>query len=217
MDCCQCQGIETVFNKKNALKELKKYHLKGPSKTTNSLIDFLKTEGVKGKSLLDIGGGIGIIQHELLSLGVTSVINVEASTAYHEIAKKEAEQQGQSDKIEFHKGNFVDLSPNIPSTDIVTLDRVICCYPDMRKLVKESISHAIEFYAVVYPKDNWWVRLGFALINLYERVKRNEFRVYIHSNKEIHKVIQINDFRQLFLQKHGMWLVEIFQRNESNS
>ena len=48
------------------------------------------------------------------------MINVEASTAYHEIAKKEAEQQGQIDKIEFHKGNFVDLSPNIPATVRVT-------------------------------------------------------------------------------------------------
>ncbi len=96
MDCCQCQGIETTFDKKNALKELKKYHMKGPSKTTNSLINFFKTEGVEGKSLLDIGGGVGTIQHELLTLGVTSVINIEASTAYHEIGKR---KQNIKDKL----------------------------------------------------------------------------------------------------------------------
>ena len=139
MDCCQCQGIETTFNKKYALKDLNKYREKGPSKTTNSLINFLKTEGVEGKSLLDIGGGVGTIQHELLKLGVTRVINVEASTAYHEVAKEEAEQQGQIDKIQFHKGNFIDLAENIPPVDIVTLDRVICCYPDMEKLVEKKL------------------------------------------------------------------------------
>lgn len=134
-----------------------------------------------------------------------------------ETPTQEAEQQGQVDRIVFHKGNYVDLAPNIPSTDIVTLDRVICCYPDMRKLVEKSITRTKNYYGVIYPKDNWRMKIGFAIINMSRRVKRNKFRLYIHSKKEIHKVIQTNDFRQIFHQKHGRWLVEIFQRKESDT
>jgi magnesium-protoporphyrin O-methyltransferase len=201
---------------KNALKELKKYKERGPNKTTKKLINFLENEGVEGKSLLDIGGGVGIIQYELLNHGVTSVINIEASSAYHKIAKEEAEHQGLFDRIQFHKGDFIDLAENIPPIDIVTLDRVICCYPDMEKLVGKSVTLAKDYYGVVYPKDKWWVKFAFTLINIYERIRQSEFRTFIHSTKEIHKVIQTNGFSPVSLQKHGIWLVEIFQRNESN-
>ena len=39
MGCCQCQGIETMFDKKTAERELKRYQKKGPTKTTGMLLD----------------------------------------------------------------------------------------------------------------------------------------------------------------------------------
>jgi hypothetical protein len=66
MNCCQCQGLETLFNEQYVTKELSRYRNKGPEKTTRLLIDALKAEGVQGMALLDIGGGVGVIQHELL-------------------------------------------------------------------------------------------------------------------------------------------------------
>ena len=133
MGCCQ--SIETHFNKKTVAKELKRYREKGPLKVTRVLIEALKAEGIEGMTLLDIGGGVGSIQHELLKAGVSNIINVEASKAYIEAAKEEAERQGHADQVSHHHGNFIDLAPDIPQVDIVTLDRVICCYHDMQALV----------------------------------------------------------------------------------
>ncbi len=42
MNCCQCQGIEIVFNQKVAVKDLKQYRKKGAAKTTRMLIEALK-------------------------------------------------------------------------------------------------------------------------------------------------------------------------------
>ena len=81
MKCCQCPGIEAYFDQKEAAKDLKRYRKKGPDKTTGMLIDALKAEGIKGMMLLDIGEGVGTIQHELLNVGASSCINVEASKA----------------------------------------------------------------------------------------------------------------------------------------
>ncbi|MFX0211655.1 MAG: class I SAM-dependent methyltransferase [Candidatus Hodarchaeota archaeon] len=212
MSCPQCQGIESTFNHESAVKELNKYHKKGPSKTTRFLINFFVTEGIKGKSLLDIGGGVGTIQHELLRNGMAKAISVEASSAYSEVSKGEAERQGHADRVQFHHGNFIDLAPDIPKADVVTLDRVICCYPDMEKLVENSLNHAREYYAVVYPLNTWWMKVGITIGNVLLRIKRSNYRGYVHSEKKLHRLVEAHNFKPLFFQKTFFWRVEIFQR-----
>ena len=54
------------------------------------MIDALKTEGVEDATLLDIGGGIGAIQHELLAAGAAHATSVDASAAYLEAAQRRA-------------------------------------------------------------------------------------------------------------------------------
>jgi magnesium-protoporphyrin O-methyltransferase len=123
MTCCQCQGIEARFNQKMANQKLQQYRQNGPIKTTRILIDALKTEGVEGMTLLDIGGGIGVIQYELLNMGAMSATGVEASLAYVNAAKEEIDRQGHASRVSHYHGNFVDLAADIPAADIVTLDR----------------------------------------------------------------------------------------------
>jgi magnesium-protoporphyrin O-methyltransferase len=113
MDHCQCQGIEMKFDQEYVAKKLKEYRKKGPKKTTWQLIDALRAEGVAGMTLLDIGGGVGDIQHELLGSGVSHVTNNEASTAYLEACRQEAERLGYADQIHHVQGNFVELANDI--------------------------------------------------------------------------------------------------------
>ena len=56
MGCCQCQGIENMFDKKSAKRALKRYLKKGPSKTTTMLLKAIHKTGVKDLDFLDIGG-----------------------------------------------------------------------------------------------------------------------------------------------------------------
>ena len=167
MDCCQCKGIESLFNQKEAQAKLKAYRKDGPAKTTRMLIDALVSEGIVGATLLDIGGGVGAVQHELLRAGVARATGVDASTAYVKAAQEEAERQGHSDRITYNHANFVELAPQISAADIVTLDRVICCYHDMHSLVSLSVAKAGKLYGLVYPRDTWWMRAAVSLGNFY--------------------------------------------------
>lgn len=142
MQCSQCQGIETTFDRKLADKYLKQYRQKGPAATTRLLLDGLKAEGVEGLTLLDIGGGVGAIPNELLRAGVSDASDVDASAAFIAAAKEEAALQSHADRIRFYYGDFVSIAPEIPPADIVTLDRVICCYHDMDALVGLSSARA---------------------------------------------------------------------------
>jgi magnesium-protoporphyrin O-methyltransferase len=142
MNCCQRQVLETTFDRTVAETELKQYREKGMKQTTRLLVEALKTQGVQGKTLLDIGGGIGVIQHELLNSGLHHSINAEASMAYIEATKEEGTRQGHADCISHHHGDFIDLAHTFSPSDIVTLDKVICCYDDWQGLVEQSSSLA---------------------------------------------------------------------------
>src|SRR5260221_3386362 len=138
MDCCQCQGIEGLFNQREAARRLKAFQRKGSETSTRVLLDALRAAGIEGATLLDIGGGIGAIQLELLGAGASSATDVDASTAYITAARDEASRRGYGDRVTYQHCNFVELASTVAAADIVTLHRVICCYHDMRGLAGAS-------------------------------------------------------------------------------
>jgi hypothetical protein len=212
MSCSQCIGIESKFNQKKATQELQEYQKEGPIKTTRILIDAIISEGISGTTLLDIGGGVGAIQHELLKAGVKRCINVEVSQAYIGAAKKEALRQGHADKIDHMHGDFVDLAANIPQYDTVTLDRVVCCYHDVDGLVETSSALAKKVYGLVYPLDNWYARFATALENIKYRLQRIQFRLFVHPPEVVEKIILNKGFVRHFYQEEGMWQIVVYTR-----
>ena len=212
MNCCQCEGIERLFNQAEAAKKLKQYRRKGPDKTTRLLINALRGYGVEGMTLLDIGGGVGAIQHELLKAGVSRAASVEASSAYLNTAKAETERQGNAGRVTYHYGNFVDLAAALPPADVVTLDRVICCYHDMPKLIGLSVARAVKLYGLVYPRDTWWMKLGLAAGNLFFRLRRTPFRVFVHPTEAVEAIIQAEGLKRSFYRTTGMWQVVVYAR-----
>jgi len=215
MSYCQCQGIESKFDQKKAAKELEQYRKAGPSKNTRMFIDALKAEGISGMTLLDIGNKVGTIQHELLNAGVSSCFNVEASLAYVEAVKEEANRQGHADSISHLHGNFIELVKDVPQSDIVTLNRVICCYHDVRALVDLSSERAGRIYGVVYPRDTRLVKILTALENLYYRIQRNPFRTFVHPTEVVDKIVLSKGFVRRFIREVGLWQVVVYGRTHA--
>ncbi len=212
MNCCQCQGIEDLFNDELVMRELTAYRAKGPDKTTCMLTDALKEEGVKGFNLLDIGGGVGAVQHELFEAGASQATDVDASKAYLHAAQEEADRRGIADKVHFRHGNFVELAPQIPAADIVTLDRVICCYPDMEHLVDLSAARASKLYGLVYPRDTWLAKLGVWVLNLLFRLQRKPFRTFVHSSQAVDAIVRSHGLQRRFEGGTLIWQVVVYSR-----
>ena len=212
MDCCNSSGIYDVTGPKIAAMDLKRYRKKGPDRTTQLLLDAIKTQGVEGKTLLDIGGGVGTIQHELIKAGAKKSVSVEASDAYNEAAKSEAERQGHFEQIEQLSGNFTEMVDEIPEADIVTLDRVICCYNDMKSLVSLSTARAKKQYGVVYPRDHFLAKVLLVVANFYHWLRRSEYREILHSTKAVDALIRKVGFRPFFDQQTLIWKVVVYSR-----
>jgi len=215
MNCCnQCQGIEDLFNTRLAEDDLRAYRKNGPSKQTRLLLDTLRAVGVEGLTLLDIGGGIGAIQHELMKSGLAVTIDVGASSAYLSAAKEEAARQGYADRARYFHGNFIDLAPGLENADIVTLDRVICCFPDMGAMVSLSATRAKRWYALVYPRDTWWMRMGGRVGNFVLALGRSKFRFFVHPAQAVDSLVRANGLQPHFQRNTGLfWQVVVYGRN----
>ncbi len=212
MSCSQCQGIEDLFDKNLVSKELALYRLKGPDRTTRMLVEELKKDALSGWSLLDIGGGVGAVEHALIEAGIDQATDVDASSAYLSAAKEEAGRRGLVDRIHFQHGNYIDLAPQIAEADIVTLSRVVCCYPDMERLVGLSAAHAKKLYGLVYPRDTWFVRFGVWIVNLLFRLQRKPFRTFVHSTQAVDEIVRQHDLQPQYSAKTLLWQVVVYCR-----
>jgi magnesium-protoporphyrin O-methyltransferase len=210
--CPQCLGIEKEFDRALAARDLRKYRKRGPARTTRMLLDALNAAGVDGLSLLDIGGGIGAVQHELVKSGVRTVTGIDASTAYLQAAEEEASRQGYADRVRYRHGDFVALAEAVGPAGIVTLDRVLCCYPDVQALVGRSAERAQHLYGVVYPRRTGWTRLGFKLINLICRIRRTPFRIFLHAPEAVDALIRAAGLSQRYYGKTMLWQVAVYGR-----
>lgn len=212
MPCCKCEGVEEEFNERVARRQLRGYRRRGPKRTTRWLLEAIKQQGVEGKSLLDIGGGIGEIQHELAAAGVTQVTSVEASSAYQDVARDEARARGYLPYAAYIYGDFVEASRRIDPFDIVTLDRAICCYHDVDGLVSTSASRARRFYGVVFPRVTWWTRFGFRLIKFVQWLRRASFMPFLHPPARVEGLLAREGFDRTFHRTSLVWRVSLYER-----
>ena len=104
------------------------------------------------------------------------------------------------------------LAPELSSAGIVTLDRVICCYPDMRALVGRSAAKAGKLYGAVYPRDRWWLRPAVTPANLLLRLLRRPIRFYVHRTAEVDALIRDQGLAPRFHRNAGFWQVAIYAR-----
>jgi predicted TPR repeat methyltransferase len=210
-DCCQ-KVYDDFFGQKMARKQLKHYLKKGVRKNSRPIINLLKKLPVNGHSLLDIGGGVGQITFELSKEGVDQVTHVDLSSSYLNTYLEEVEKRNMKDRIQTMLGDFVDLHEKVPASDIVTLDKVICCYEDYEQLVDFSSAKARKWYAFTVPRDVWWVKAVQQIEVLFQKIKRDPFRPYVHPVDKIEDRLERAGFRKIDQQFRREWMTCVFER-----
>jgi magnesium-protoporphyrin O-methyltransferase len=201
-----------VFGESSARSLLKRYRKKGPAKPTRLLLDALAHEGVNGLTLLDIGGGVGMISFELFKAGLANATQVDASPAFVVTANDEAAREGLSERFTARQGDFVALADQIPEAGVVTLDKVICCYPNMPALVGQSAAKATRLYGAVYPRDVWWARMAAALLNGSAWLFRMPLRNHSYATAAVDAVIREKGLSPRYQRNAGYWQVVVYGR-----
>ncbi len=200
------------FDAQKVASEVADYRKSGPGPTTRLLRDGLVQAGLVHGVLLDIGAGLGALTFELINRGSTQAIAVDASSSYLDAAAQEASRRHQSASIEFVHGDFVDVAATIPTVDVVTLDRVVCCYPHVEPLLSGAIEHATRALALSYPRGSWFARAVMGADNLKRKLKGNPFRTFVHSPTLMERMIRHAGFTLASRRRTWIWSIDVFVR-----
>ena len=212
--CCsafEC-AADQQFNEKKATEELHCYRTKGPGPITRLIQEGLTHAGSLSGTLLDVGSGIGSLTFGLLERGVSRAVAVDASSAYTAVARQEAERLGRAEAVRFVHADFVSVAPELSPATIVTLDRVVCCYPSYEALLNAALRHAEVCLALSYPRDVWYVRLGVKLENVQRRLRKNSFRTFVHPARRMQDVIRSAGFELSTRRETWIWSVDVYLR-----
>ena len=215
MDTCCRETTDHHFSEARARKDLQAYQRGRLNKTTRILLKALRPKAAESSSLLDIGGGAGVILHELLDGSAMAATFVEIASAFIQVAREEAEKRGNGSRVRFMQGDFVTLAGKVSGAELVTLDRVVCCYPDVEPLIEVSTSKSLKWYALSYPRDQWWVRLAIRFENWRRRRAGDSFQVQIHSETLMDELIKQAGFSRQFHARTFTWEVAIYRRDNT--
>jgi magnesium-protoporphyrin O-methyltransferase len=183
-DCCSLpRGYDKLFGEKAARRNLKQYRRRGLDEAGKQMVEFLRGRGVEGLTILEIGGGIGALETELLKAGASSAVNAELSPAYEPFARELWQEAGVEERAEYRIG---DVTQNgVEPADAVVMNKVVCCYPDAEALVGAAAERARRYLVMSFPRERRLTRIGFGGLNLISRLLRWEFRSFIHPVAEI--------------------------------
>ncbi len=185
--CCRPADYGKVFGAATARRDARRYRRHGLGGTARQLADWLAPLA-PGASVLEVGGGVGALQLELLKAGAARSVNVELSPEYEE----EARELAGAAPVERRIGDFVTGEDPGPA-DLVVLHRVVCCYPDGEAMTARAASATRHAMAMTYPRDTWWVRAAIKIGNTLLRLAKRSFRAYVHDPRMLLRVAADHD------------------------
>jgi hypothetical protein len=193
----------------------KRYREKGLDKTAQLMVEFLEQRGIEGSTVLEVGGGIGEIQIELLKRGAARAVNLELSPAYEEEATRLLREAGLEERAERILHDVAADPADVVPADVVVLHRVVCCYPDFERLLGAAADHARRLLVFSYPPRSAVSRLFVAAQNLLFRLLRREFRTFAHPPSRMLGVLEERGLRRTFAHHPLVWQIAGLERNPS--
>ena len=179
-DCCNPRGCDSFFGDRFAGRAAKRYRKRGLDKNALRMVTFLEQRGIRDATVLEIGGGIGEIQIELLTHGASHTVNLELSPHYDDDARTLLREHGLENRVERRLCDIAVNPDDVQPADVIILHRVVCCYPDYAPLLTAVAAHARRLVVFSYPPRNVLARVAIGFANFRLKLRRSEFRVFAH-------------------------------------
>lgn len=193
---------------------MRSYRRQGLDPMAKSMVGFLETQGISGATILEVGGGIGAIQIELFKRGAASSLNVELSPEYEQVAWALAEEESVSDRITRDTGDFVQVHTRYERADVVIMNRVVCCYPWMERLVGAAASKTGRYLALSFPRDRWWTKAVVGLENALMGRREGYVRAFVHPPSDMEATASSADLIRRFEHHDLIWQAMVLERAE---
>lgn len=210
--CCSRQGYDDFFTEKLANRDARSYRRRGLDGNARRIVGFVVRRGIGGATVLDVGGGNGTLGLELLKAGAERSVTVELSSSYDATAAQLAREAGYEERTERRVMDFADAADELPGADAVVMHRVVCCYPDGEALVEAAAGRAARLLAFTFPRRTWWTRAGAVLVNATLRLRRMEYRSFVHPPARLIAAAERNGLRRAYEHDGVLWRIAAFER-----
>jgi len=131
-----------------------------------------------------------------------------------DVARAEVELRYEPRPTRFLLGDFATIADTVTDADVVTLDRVVCCYPDAEALLHGAASRTRRLLAFSYPRDRWYMWTLTALENFWRRLRRSSFRTFVHSPEQMQAVLETAGLVRVARQGTFIWVLDLYRRRE---
>jgi hypothetical protein len=187
----------------------KRYRRRGLDPTARLLFEATRA---KGETVLEIGGGVGELELELLRAGAEHATNVELTPVYDKEAEQLLEEAGLEGRAERRHGDLVEQPELAEPADVVVMHRVVCCYPDMPALVGAASDRTRRVLALSFPRDTWWMRFFARGFNAWRRIRRDQFRFFVHPPEAIIATAHAHGLHVVSEHEGRIWQVAALER-----
>ena len=185
---------------------------------TNDLIEALGRSRLAGRTVLDIGCGTGDLAMAALARGATRAMGVDLGAGAIEEARALARERSMDDRSTFQVGDAATV--HLDRYDVVLLNRVLCCYPDIDALLDNSLSAASDVYAFTAPPSagpaGAFSRAQIRLANSWFRLRDEKFRgfrAHVHDLEAVDRRIKAAGFRPVVEGRRRLvWHLAIYER-----
>ena len=195
-----------------AKRAANRYRTKGLDKTATRMLAFLEGQGIEGATVLEIGGGVGELQIELLKRGAARTVNLELSPGYEEEATRLLQECGVQERAERRLHDIAAAPTDVEPADVVVLHRVVCCYPDYEPLLGAAADHARRLLVFSYPPRNVFSRFLLGAENLLFRLRRKAFRSFVHPPAQMLRVVGEHGLCLAYTHHPVVWQIAGFER-----
>ena len=183
-----------MFTPKVARKNLKQYRKKGLGGIERLIMASIPGRELSNARVLEIGGGIGAIQAELLTAGAREGEVVELLSGYEPYARELAKEKRLEARSRFRVADVLAQPDSVAPASIVVLNRVVCCSPDGVRLTEVAAHLAQRLLVLSFPRDRFVVRLAGRLANVAQRLRGRSFRVFLHSKASLYAAAEAQGF-----------------------
>ena len=210
--CCNPRGCDGFFTPRTARRAARRYRDKGIDKTAQLMVALLERHGIAGATVLEVGGGVGELQIELLKRGAARTVNLELSPAYDEEAARLLRENGVEERAGRHLHDLAADPNGVEPADVVVLHRVVCCYPDYERLLGAAAEHARRLLVFSYPRRNAVSRFLISAQNLFFWLRRMEFRTFAHPPARMLAAVEGRGLHHTYAHHPLVWQIAGFER-----
>ena len=210
--CCDPHGFDEVFSPRFARRQARRYRKRGLGSAERDMVEFLAAQGLAGATVLEIGGGVGEIQLELLRRGASRTTNLELVTSYDGVADELAREAGLTDRVERRQHDIVEAPDDVERADVVVLHRVVCCYPDYERLLGAAADHAGRLLVFSHPPRNLASRAFVATQHAVLRLTGHRYQSFAHPPEAMLAVLRDRGLTAVHTHRGPVWRVEGLER-----